>query len=347
MKMYRPHRLCPRNSKPKEPSLYRSLCVSILCMFLSTVMLVGTTMAWFSDSLQTGVYTISSANFTVTTFFCTDLADGSGANNWQRLNPGNTTMFGGGSLSSGSYQTAYLKIVNASNIDLKYTLTITNTVGETDSTLPLSLAYKEVSNEADLKTAFTSTDESSTQSGESTSTDTEISFTVPKATTMDGAATPTIKFVALKLSLNVTPTSSTNDEQPATQYKFGLHLAITQNLPEAQVTDSNSPTTSTSVDMTITGSTASTPDTTASDPANGSDKVTPQPDDGNNSGGNHTETPSGSPTETKNPTETPESGNGGNAGTTGTTSDTSDTDTSGGNGDAPAAGSEPAPDPTT
>ena len=66
MKMYRPHRLCPRNSKPKEPSLYRSLCVSILCMFLSTVMLVGTTMAWFSDSLQTGVYTITSANFSTT-----------------------------------------------------------------------------------------------------------------------------------------------------------------------------------------------------------------------------------------------------------------------------------------
>ena len=144
MKMYRPHRLCPRNSKPKEPSLYRSLCVSILCMFLSTVMLVGTTMAWFSDSLQTGVYTITSANFTVTTFFCTDLADGSGTNNWQRLNPGNTTMFGGGSLSSGSCQTAYLKIVNSSTIDLDYTLSITDetTSGEASSTLPLSLGYK-------------------------------------------------------------------------------------------------------------------------------------------------------------------------------------------------------------
>lgn len=299
MKMYRPHRLCPRNSKPKEPSLYRSLCVSILCMFLSTVMLVGTTMAWFSDSLQTGVYTISSANFTVTTYFCSDLAGENGSNNWQRLNPGNATMFGGGSLSSGSYQPAYLKIVNASNIDLKYTLTITNTAGETDPTLPLSLAYKEVSNEADLKTAFTSTDESSTQSGESTSIGTEISFTVPKATTMGGAATPTIKFVALKLSLNVTPTSSTNDEQSATQYKFGLHLAITQNLPEAQVTDSNSPTTSTSVDMTITGSTSSTSDTTASDPANGSDKVIQQPADEDNSGTSDTNPTTGSTGETE------------------------------------------------
>lgn len=316
MKMYRPHRLCPRNSKPKEPSLYRSLCVSILCMFLSTVMLVGTTMAWFSDSLQTGVYTISSANFTVTTFFCPDLAGGSGANNWQRLNPDNTTLFGGGTLSgSGSYQTAYLKIVNDSNIDLKYTLTITNTDGKTDSTLPLSLSFKVLDDEAGLNSAFTST-----QNGENTFTDAGTPITVPANNT---------KFVALKLSLTKEPLASTDDtEQPATQYKFGLHLAITQNLPDAQVTDSNSPTTSTSVDMTITGSAASTPDTTASDAANSSDEVTQQPADKNNSGTNNTETSTGSTTGTENATETPESGNGGNP-------------------EPPAAESEPVPAPTT
>lgn len=312
MKMYRPHRLCPRNSKPKEPSLYRSLCVSILCMFLSTVMLVGTTMAWFSDSLQTGVYTISSANFTVTTFFCPDLADGSGTNNWQRLNPSNTTLFGGGSLSSGSYQTAYLKIVNDSNIDLKYTLTITNgdAAGETDPTSPLSLAYKVVDNEVALKTAFTSPDESSTQSGENTSTGTGISFTVPQTTT---------KFVALKLSLNATPPESTDQKQPAKQYEFSLRLEIMQNQEGAGVTKSNSSTTSTSVDMTITGSTASTPDTTASDPANSGDKVLQPPTDEDNSGTGETNPSSGS---------TGESGTLSGASDTGTTSDTS-----GGNGD--------------
>lgn len=285
MKMYRPHRLCPRNSKPKEPSLYRSLCVSILCMFLSTVMLVGTTMAWFSDSLQTGVYTITSAKFSTTVSYCTELSTAENTpNNWQRLNPSNTTLFGGGSLSSGSYQTAYLKIVNDSNIDLKYTLTITNgdAAGETDPTSPLSLAYKVVDNEVALKTAFTSPDESSTQSGENTSTGTKISFTVPKATT---------KFVALKLSLNATPPESTGEEQPAKQYEFSLRLEIMQNQEGAGVTKSNSSTTSTSVDMTITGSTASTPDTTASDPANGGDKVLQPPSGENNSDTNNTETP--------------------------------------------------------
>lgn len=286
MKMYRPHRLCPRNSKPKEPSLYRSLCVSILCMFLSTVMLVGTTMAWFSDSLQTGVYTISSANFTVTTFFCPDLAGGSGANNWQRLNPGNTTMFGGGTLSgSSSYQTAYLKIVNDSNIGLKYTLTITNTNGDTAGgtgpTLPLSLAYKEVDNEADLKTAFTSTDESSTQSGENTSTDTEISFTVPQTTT---------KFVALKLSLNATPPESTGEEQPAKRYEFSLRLEIMQNQEGAGVTKSNSSTTNTVLTTEIVNA-PPTPAPTAPIVSDSSGEGAQQPDDESNSGTGDTKTP--------------------------------------------------------
>lgn len=338
MKMYRPHRLCPRDSKPKEPSLYRSLCVSILCMFLSTVMLVGTTMAWFSDSLQTGVYTITSANFTVTTFFCTDLADGSGTNNWQRLNPGNTTMFGGGSLSSGSCQTAYLKIVNNSTIDLNYTLSITDetTSGQVSSTSPLSLAYKVVDSEADLKTAFTSSDNASAQSGENTSTGTTISFTVPKATKEGEATTPTINYVALELSLNDTLTNSTGGEQIATQYKFGLRLAITQTDPTAQAAEPESPVIM-DVNMDIIGSTPSTLDPTASDPANSSGEVTQQPADGNNSGTNTPETPSGSTTGAEGTTGTSESGTTGTTGTTGT-SGTSDTDTSGGNGDAAVTG---------
>lgn len=274
MKMYRPHRLYPRNSKPKEPSLYRSLCVSILCMFLSTVMLVGTTMAWFSDSLQTGVYTITSADFSTTVYYCTDLAGESGTNNWQRLNPGNTTMFGGGSLSgSSSYQTAYLKIVNASDIGLKYTLSITGeTTGEGSSTPPLSLAYKEVDNEAGLNSAFTSP-------GENTFTDASTPITVPAKST---------KFVALKLSLTNEPPASTDSEQIATAYKFGLRLAITQNLPEAQATESDP--SITMGGMTITVGTPSTPDTTASDPANSGDKVLQPPSGENSSDTNNTET---------------------------------------------------------
>lgn len=299
MKMYRPHRLCPRNSKPKEPSLYRSLCVSILCMFLSTVMLVGTTMAWFSDSLQTGVYTITSADFSTTVYYCTDLSsEANTPNNWQRLNPSNTTLFGGGSLSSGDGQVAYLKLVSNSTIPLKYKFTLTAS-GESGNIGNLSLAgcqYKNDSDgnnnvaltERDLTTANPTPDPVSSQ---------EVVFDVPAATKDN---TPAIVYAVLKLTCSST-------EQ--TTYNFSLKLAITQTDPSAQATESPIPNT---VLTTEFGNAPSTPDTTASDAANSSGEVTQQPADENNSGTGETNPPSGSPTETENATETPESGNGGN-----------------------------------
>ena len=227
MKMYRPHRLCPRNSKPKEPSLYRSLCVSILCMFLSTVMLVGTTMAWFSDSLQTGVYTITSANFSTTVYYCTDLSDAEGVpNNWQRLNPSNTTLFGGGSLSSADGQVAYLKLVSNSTIPLKYKFTLTASE-ETGNIGNLSLAGCQSKKspegvdvaltESDLITANPTPDSYSPQ---------EVVFDVPAATENNS---PVTVYAVLKLTCSST-------EQ--TTYKFALKLDITQL--EGDVTQSNS-----------------------------------------------------------------------------------------------------------
>ena len=310
MKMYRPHRLCPRNSKPKEPSLYRSLCVSILCMFLSTVMLVGTTMAWFSDSLQTGVYTITSANFSTTVSYRTELSsEANTPNNWQRLNPSNTTLFGGGSLCSGGSQVAYLKLVNNSNIPLKYTFTLTAS-GESGNIGDLSLAGCQTKTEngesfALIESDLKAIDLSAITPGSDSKT---VVFDVPAAPDSNN---PVIVYAVLKLTYTSSNGATSNI------YNFSLKLAITQTDPNAQATDP--PINSTRMDMTITGSTPSTSDTTTSDPANSSDKVTQQPADENNSGTNNTETSTGSTTGTS------ESGD---TDTTGTTSDTS-----GGNGD--------------
>lgn len=313
MKMYRPHRLCPRNSKPKEPSLYRSLCVSILCMFLSTVMLVGTTMAWFSDSLQTGVYTITSADFSTTVYYCTELSNAENTpNNWQRLNPSNTTLFGGGSLSSGDGQVAYLKLVSNSNIPLKYKFTLTAS-GENGNIDNLSLAgcqYKTNSNDAltetDLSAATPSADANSPQ---------EIVFYVPAA---PEGNTPAIVYAVLKLTY-----TSSNEATTSNIYNFSLKLEIMQDKPSAQAAE---PESSVIVDVNtdIIGSTASTPDTTASDAANSSDKVLLPPSGESNSGTGETNPPSGPPTGTEGTTRTSESGETGTAGTS---------DTSGGNGD--------------
>lgn len=141
MKMYRPHRLCPRNSKPKEPSLYRSLCVSILCMFLSTVMLVGTTFAWFHSSATSAVSTITAGGLNVTTSYITQNtarayakststtgSDGATTTTYDDIpsaawipfdgNGGNP--FGSIPFTSGVSQVIFLRLENPGSSDIRY-----------------------------------------------------------------------------------------------------------------------------------------------------------------------------------------------------------------------------------
>lgn len=119
MATYKPRRL--RNEtepeQVREPSLYRSLCTSLLSTLLSLVMLVGTTFAWFTESITTGVYTITAGKLSTVTSYCTDLTNP----NWQPLNESNTTLFGGMTFSNlNTTQTAYLKLENKSPNPVKY-----------------------------------------------------------------------------------------------------------------------------------------------------------------------------------------------------------------------------------
>ena len=131
MKMYRPHRLCPRDSKPKEPSLYRSLCVSILCMFLSTVMLVGTTFAWFTDTASTGVNKIQAGNLDIEL----QMKEG---NSWVPAE-GKTLQFKKAAGHESEevlwepgcrYELPELRIVNKGNLALKYKVIINGIEGD-------------------------------------------------------------------------------------------------------------------------------------------------------------------------------------------------------------------------
>lgn len=121
MAVYKPRRL--RNEtepeQVREPSLYRSLCTSLLSTLLSLVMLAGTTFAWFTESITTGVYTITAGKLSTVTSYCTDLTNPNP--NWQPLNESNTTLFGGMTFSnSNPTQAAYLKLENKSSNPVKY-----------------------------------------------------------------------------------------------------------------------------------------------------------------------------------------------------------------------------------
>ena len=62
-------RLEKKTSDAREPSLYRSICTSIISTLLSLVMLVGTTFAWFTDSVTSNVFTITAGNFPAETYY--------------------------------------------------------------------------------------------------------------------------------------------------------------------------------------------------------------------------------------------------------------------------------------
>lgn len=115
----RSKRLEKKTSDAREPSLYRSICTSIISTLLSLVMLVGTTFAWFTDSITSGVYKIQAGNLATATSYCTELP-ASGEPVWFPLNEGNMSMFGGMTFTSGASQTAYLKLVNSSSGDVVY-----------------------------------------------------------------------------------------------------------------------------------------------------------------------------------------------------------------------------------
>ena len=161
MKMYRPHRLCPRNSKPKEPSLYRSLCVSILCMFLSTVMLVGTTFAWFYSSATSAVSTITAGGLDVSTSYITqntalahrtESSEGNETNDvtysydnidslgWIPFSGNGGNPFGSISVTPKTPQIVFLKVENNSTSHAIYRLSL-NLLGDASSAQPESNLY--------------------------------------------------------------------------------------------------------------------------------------------------------------------------------------------------------------
>lgn len=125
----RSKRLEKKTSDAREPSLYRSICTSIISTLLSLVMLVGTTFAWFTDSITSNVFTITAGNFPAKTYYWV----GSGeptefpsdetnreatTGGWQDVEE-NAAIFNGMQFnsegSSQSPQTVYFALVNKSD----------------------------------------------------------------------------------------------------------------------------------------------------------------------------------------------------------------------------------------
>lgn len=213
-------RLEKKTSDAREPSLYRSICTSIISTLLSLVMLVGTTFAWFTDSITSGVYKIQAGNLATATSYCTELPDGVSSSvdpMWLRLNPGNTSMFGGMTFTPGTSQTAYLKLENkndnSNNVAaVKYMFSFEDVAAS-----PVALTVEEGVTTQSLSDALTFTCKTASTISELTNvttaetrtlsafTSTEEEQTGPFVITVEKNAT---KYVALTIGMNTDGSAS-------------------------------------------------------------------------------------------------------------------------------------------
>lgn len=100
----------------KKNNAKRSLMVSVLAMLLCCAMLVGTTFAWFTDSVSTGRNTIKSGNLDVVLEYSTD------GENWTEVGL-NTVIFDKEALWEPGYtQVVAFRVTNAGSLALKYNL---------------------------------------------------------------------------------------------------------------------------------------------------------------------------------------------------------------------------------
>ena len=213
-------RLEKKTSDAREPSLYRSICTSIISTLLSLVMLVGTTFAWFTDNLTTGVFTITAGSLAAQASYCTELPDGGSSGvdpMWLRLNPGNTSMFGGMTFTPGTSQTAYLKLENkndnSNNVAaVKYMFSFEDVAAS-----PVALTVEEGVTTQSLSDALTFTCKTASTIRELTNvttaetrtlsafTSTEEEQTGPFVITVEKNAT---KYVALTIGMNTDGSAS-------------------------------------------------------------------------------------------------------------------------------------------
>ena len=97
----------------------KSLLLSVTALILCCALLAGTTLAWFTDSVKSGVNTITAGNLDIEVEYYNDVNQ-----NWTKL-AGSKSLFSKGLWEPGHTEFVTLKIENKGTLALKYKLMVT------------------------------------------------------------------------------------------------------------------------------------------------------------------------------------------------------------------------------
>lgn len=107
-----------KNSKSTKPALVSSILSLILC----TAMLIGTTLAWFTDSVTSAGNKITAGNLEVTMEWKDGTKNPSDAEGWQ--NASQNAIFNNDKWEPGYTEARHVRISNQGNLALKYEICI-------------------------------------------------------------------------------------------------------------------------------------------------------------------------------------------------------------------------------
>lgn len=102
------------SSKTMKKTLFGSIAILALCFAL----FVGTTFAWFSDSVSSGTNTIIAGNLDVALEYSADYAT------WNEVEETTNVFATNVYWEPGYAEVVYLKVTNAGTLDLKYQLSV-------------------------------------------------------------------------------------------------------------------------------------------------------------------------------------------------------------------------------
>ena len=107
----------------KTASTKKALLMSVLSLLVCFSMLIGTTFAWFTDTVTSGQNVIVAGNLDVELYYTdkADVAADPDSNGWTKVT-GTTDIFGYNLWEPGFTKVAYFKVVNEGSLALKYKL---------------------------------------------------------------------------------------------------------------------------------------------------------------------------------------------------------------------------------
>lgn len=124
----------------KRRTTHNALLGSLTMMLLCFALLLGTTFAWFTDTVSSSTATIHSGNLKVALEYALQPTNGELV--WQDATDSTVDLFGGANWEPGYTGVVYLRVRNTGSLSLKYQYNIEvteNTLGQTSGGDPIDL----------------------------------------------------------------------------------------------------------------------------------------------------------------------------------------------------------------